>query len=152
MRRTSRISSLGLTPRLAVAVAAAMLGVAGCFQSGPTISTVSGKVTLDGQPVTDAVINFASESGFGVQVKLAEDGTYAFQSQYGKGIPLGSYKVSIAPPWRDPREAADPTAMLSGVSPPDYSRIPKRYRSFNTSGFTAEVKEGGNVFNFGMKR
>lgn len=121
----------------------------GCSRSGPTISTVSGKVTLDSQPFTGAVINFASEAGFGIQAKLKEDGTYALHSQYGKGIPLGSYKVSILPP--DPFSSADPITLLPGTAKSGASGIPERYRSFNTSGFVAEVKEGGNIFNFEMK-
>lgn len=68
-------------------------------------------------------------------------------SQYGSGIPLGSYKVSIEPP--APETRTD-TAEL--VDAGDFANIPGKYRSFDTSGFTVEVKEGENTFDFDMKK
>ncbi|MCD4728467.1 MAG: hypothetical protein K8R46_12440, partial [Pirellulales bacterium] len=98
MRRTRRPSPLGFVRHFALVIPVIVLGLAGCFRSGPTISTVSGKVTVNGQPVTEGVVAFASESGFAIECKLAADGAYALHSHHGKGIPLGPYKVTIAPP------------------------------------------------------
>ena len=147
MHRTRWLPTVRCLPPLALLLTAIALGVTGC-DSGPPIAEVSGKVTCNGQPVTEGVINFASESGFGVQARLAADGSYRLRSHHGKGIPLGSYKVSIAPPPFDPVPAdlSKPPARRS-----QYPDIPERYRSFDTSGFAAEVREGGNVFDFDMK-
>ena len=147
MRRTGWLPTIRCLPPLALLLAAIVLGVTGCDR-GPPISEVSGKVTFQGQPVSEGVINFASESGFGAQARLAADGSYSLRSHHGKGIPLGSYKVSIAPPPFDPVPAdlSKPPAER-----PQYPDIPARYRSFDTSGLTAEVREGGNVFEFDMK-
>ena len=151
MHRTPRMLSVGLARHLALAIPFIALGVTGCFRSGPTISKVAGKVTLNGQPFSQGVINFASASGFCVQGKLAADGTYGFHSQYGKGIPLGLYKISILPPPPDPRATADTGVPLyTGQS--EGPAIPQKYRSFDTSGFTAEVREQEeNRFDFEMK-
>lgn len=121
----------------------------GCGDGGaeaPPIATVSGKVTFDGTAVSEGVVNF-NGVGFGAQATLGSDGTYELTSQYGSGIPLGSYKISIEPP---PPETKPDTAEL--VDAGDFENIPKKYRSPETSGFTAEVKEGSNTFDFDMKK
>jgi hypothetical protein len=145
--RTDWLPTIHSLRAWALLLVSIVLGVAGC-DKGPPITQVSGKVTFQGQPVSEGVINFALESGFGVQAVLAGDGSYRLLSHHGKGIPLGSYKVTIAPPSFDPV----PADMSNPPPPqPPYPNIPQRYRNFDTSGFTAEAGESDNVFDFDMK-
>jgi hypothetical protein len=146
MRRTGWLPTIRSLPPLSFLLAAIVFGATGCNR-GPPIAEVSGKVSFEGQPVTEGVINFASESGFGIQSQLGADGRYRLHSHHGKGIPLGTYKVSISPPPFDPVPAD-----LSQPPPrqPEYPNIPQRYRSFQTSGLVAEVVAEDNVFDFEM--
>lgn len=148
MRRTCWRRKVGSARRRASASLAIVLSVAGCFQSGPPISEVSGKVSFQGEPVTEGIVNFVSESGFGVRATLNNDGSYRLRSHHGNGIPLDTYKVSIAPPRFDPVPAD-----LSKPPPrqPEYPNIPQRYRSLQSSGLVAQVGAEANVFDFDMQ-
>ena len=148
MYQTCWRRTVGLARRLAPASLAIVLSVAGCFRSGPPIAEVSGKVTFQGTPVTEGVINFVSDSGFGVRATLENDGSYHLRSHHGNGIPLDTYKVSISPP------PFDPVPFDLSQSPPrqpEYPNIPQRYRSLQSSDLVAPVGAEGNVFDFDMK-
>ncbi len=93
MHRTCWRRTVGLARRLTPASLTIVLSVTGCFQSGPPIAEVSGKVTFQGQPVTEGVVNFVSESGFGARATLGTDGSYRLRSHHGNGIPLDNYKA-----------------------------------------------------------
>ena len=148
MHRTCWRRTFGLAWRLTPVSLTIVLSVTGCFQSGPPITKVSGKVTFQGQPVTEGVVNFVSESGFGVRATLGTDGSYRLRSHHGNGIPLDNYKVSISPPPFDPVPLD-----LSQPPPkrPEYPNIPQAYRSLQTSGLVAQVGAKANVFDFNMK-
>lgn len=123
--------------------------LAGCGESAdaPPLGQVSGKITFENKPVTEGMVNFAGDNGFGSAAVIGADGTYSMSSQHGDGIPLGKYKVNITPPPFDP----GPPAADDAPVPPNPANIPAIYREFSTSGFTADVKEGDNTFDFDMK-
>ena len=121
---------------------------AGCSEDGPAIGELSGTVTFEGQPVTDGIINFESAAGFGVSVPLTAEGTFELASQYGSGIPQGSYRVSVTPP-PPPVDPSQPAGGTSGP-PPDPKNIPRKYRDFSTSGLTVEVTEISSVVTFDL--
>jgi len=124
-----------------------LLAVAGCGKKTPPIAPVTGAVTFQGKPLPGrAVIHFTTEEGFGSSCELQPDGTFLLGSEYGKGIPPGKYLVSIAPPIPSPLDTKAPVQ-------PNYEYIPKKYRDFPTSNFSAEViADGSNHFTFDMKR
>lgn len=138
-----------LTFRLSghIACALLLLAVAGCGKKVPPIAPVTGAVTFQGKPLPGrAVIHFTTEQGFGSSCELQPDGTFLLGSEYGKGIPPGKYLVSIAPPIPSPMDTKLPVQ-------PNYEYIPKMYRDFPTSGFSAEVlADKPNNFTFDMKR
>jgi hypothetical protein len=131
-----------------VRVAAAMLAlvVVGCGRAGPPIAPVSGKVTLNGTPVTNASICFASPDGYGASTLLSADGGFQLGSQYGPGIPHGNYRIAIVPLRED---GPMPTPSGTGASKA-LSEIPKKYQNMQTSGLMANVDGRQRVFTFDL--
>lgn len=130
------------------AACAVMLGMlAGCGR-GERLGEVGGRVTLDGTPLTDVTVMFAS-GGLGVARMASVDasGSYAMKTHAVAGLPPGRYGVSIVP--------GLVTNPLAGGRPPlqglpgkqgvrEERRIPKRYQSAETSGISIEVRAGKN--------
>ena len=105
-------------------------------KADPNRAEISGKVTLDGQPLPAGTMTFYSpEKGIGTSFSLRQGGTYATDR-----VPIGSNLVSIE------------TESLQFGSPSLYVRIPAKYADPAQSGLTAEVKAGANEnVNFELK-
>lgn len=69
----------------------------------PAVATVpvSGKVTLEGQPVSSGLVSFAAADdkvGAGLCTGIiGADGEYKISSDGKPGAPLGKYKVTVTP-------------------------------------------------------
>lgn len=155
---------MNIVPRLSTTVASLLIATAiilpvtnsGCSKkggyNGPT-GTVSGTVTINGQPCGKGSINFINEniSIHGAAI-LQTDGSYALKVGTSFSIPVGDYRVAIvgddptAPP-------PDPAALMS--NPEKFKAnesIPAKYRDPKTSGLLVVVKEGANPnTNFDLK-
>src|SRR5262245_25453932 len=75
--------------------------VAGC-SSGPKLVPVKGRVTLDGKPVRDMLINFqpvvGKAAGEGAHAMTDPDGRFTLLDvRGGTGAHVGEYKVSFYP-------------------------------------------------------
>lgn len=107
--------------------------LAGCGESTP-MGTVKGKVTLDGEPYSDAAVVFMSmQTGQGGSTDIESDGTFALKDP----LPVGTYTVYLAPKAADNKsEKATPVKM-------DTSTVPEKYWS-EMSDITIEVKKGPN--------
>lgn len=125
---------------LPLIVSAALVG---CFgEDGPPVSTISGQVTLDGEPVTVGIVQFVNEElAVGANGKLDDDGRYFIDTPFL----TGTYQVAILPP-------PPPDPILGGDPPKGPFVVPKRYTSFETSGFTAELTEGENEFDIPLRK
>jgi hypothetical protein len=138
------------TWRLRVPAAMLALALVGCGRTGPPIGSVSGKVTLNGKPVTNADICFASPEGYGASARLSANGEFRLGSQYGPGIPLGKYRVSIVPR----RSETGPSPFAPTPSGPKASKtpgeVPAKYQNMETSGLTANVDGQQRVFTFDL--
>jgi hypothetical protein len=88
-----------------VVVVALVCGAVGC--SGPKFAAVSGRVTLDGEPVADAVVMFLPVAPDG-QVEAPGPGSMAVTNDRGEftvkattigttGAVVGEHRVAIAP-------------------------------------------------------
>ena len=138
-------------------------------------SVVSGRVTLDGQPLNDSSITFtAISAGIEASGLINKDGTYVVTTMEG-GMNPGKYTVTFAPlkPETDAvieqlqrqylagqglsgaleqdlkAEDPNPSAArekLIGRLPP--GTIPMKYRASNTSKLSVEVVDGRNKFPF----
>lgn len=117
------------------------LGALGC-SSGNRLIAIRGKVTFQGQPVTEGTVQFNdAKTGHGTEVELGPDGSYQAT------VPAGEYTVVILPPL---------LMVESKSGPPDpqfkkVKNIPEKYRSTATSGLSAPVSPDKIVHDFNMK-
>jgi hypothetical protein len=104
--------------------------VAGC---GKKSVPVSGKVTVDGRPLTNAIIFFAPDKDNPLRTiakaKLGEDGTYQLTTNEEAGAPLGWYKVYVA--FDSPKPTGKPRAAPVAIS--------KKYLDASHSPLSVEV-------------
>ena len=110
-----------------------LASLAGC--GGPSnVGRVTGKVTLDGQPLADAVVTFSpvKEGGSSGIGKTDSTGAYALSYAAGiSGAEIGENRVTI-------------TTITQGKE-----RVPMEYNSKST--LKAEVKSGAQEFNWDLK-
>jgi len=137
-------------------LAAVLMGTQGCARPSDKweqerLRTIpaTGRVTLDGQAVSQATVIFWNDSvPTSPSALTSDDGSFHLRTYVVKdGAPAGTYAVSIdkttenQPPPKDP-EAPPPPVEIT-------HHLPKRYRDTKTSGLTAEVTEQGpNEFVF----
>ena len=122
--------------RVCLSTLGLLLTVAGCSKS---MQPVRGKVTLpDGTPVNGALVVFEGEGGdkaVTARGDVQTDGGFEMSTyKPGDGVPIGKYKVLVAPP---PMVNADAPAR-----PP----FDTKYSNFATSGLRFDVKAGNNDF------
>jgi hypothetical protein len=136
---------------LALAAALALLLLSGC--SGGA-APVSGRVTLDGQPLAGANVTFQplhsegnADPGVGSYAKTADDGSYTLKQVEGDqpGAIVGKHRVEIVMPVLNPDE------LDRGDARPRYKLIlPKRYNI--DSELRCDVPAGGRSdANFDLK-
>ena len=92
----NRVPILQTWPGIATVVAVVLLMF---FMMNPSYegAAVSGKVTLNGQPVTEATISFTDlKNGFGASAIVGPDGTFEVVTLKG-GMQPGTYSVAIMP-------------------------------------------------------
>lgn len=150
---------------------AALLTIAsGCWSGSArkvVIGKVSGKVTLDGEPVkAGSVLTFIPKSA-GAEIGSAlirDGGIYVATSGEFPGIPVGEYRVVVLPPRMDPKEEEELAKKnfqitmnalvtankkeLAKVEYPQDAIVPKKYWTESTSELTCTVAEGENTADF----
>ena len=105
--------------------------LSGCGTDGPALGTVSGTVSLDGEPLEGATVIFQPEVGKASFGKSDQEGHYDLRySKDRKGAVVGHHVVEI-------RLAGDTTP----VEP-----LPARYNT--ESELTADIKKGENQKDF----
>lgn len=115
-------------------------GLCGC---GGNVSTVSGKVTLEGNILDKGDIGFHQAEGMIVSTtRINPDGSYKIGAE-AKTLP-GNYKVVII---------ANEVSIAKGPgNVPMPTRItPLAYSSKEKTPLKAELKAGSNEFNFDLK-
>jgi hypothetical protein len=113
-------------------------GVTGCQ---PAKSRLEGKVTCQGQPVTDQHVNFFEPAlGIGASAPLGSDGTFRVDGE----VSPGNYEVWLVKPAPPPGGAAPAPQDSAKTSP----RVPARYAQKDTSDLRAKVVAGKNHFEF----
>lgn len=146
----------------AIAVASAMACV-GCGESA-SVGNVSGKVTIDGQPVAAGSTVFFEQSRHGViAAGIIEDGgAYTLNYQGSPGIPPGDYVVFVGPPDSNMsqqefyalKKKVDAEFRSRGEQPPpspDWT-LPAKYYQSSTSPLRERVEVGENTVNLALKR
>lgn len=113
---------------------------------GPeNVSGVSGKVTLDGQPLPDAMVTFSPNKPEGSAAigKTDSGGQYKLSYPGGfSGAHLGENRVIIST-----YVAGDPDADPPRPAVPE--KVPAQYNTNTT--LKADVKDGSNTFDWPLK-
>ena len=131
--------SLLIAMLLAAATAITMVGgCAGGADSGPPRARVSGKITLDGLPVTGGEIRFRPAKGAETSTLISADGTYRIDFLNDSPV-VGPNKVFIE--WYLPTGKKDEDGNPF-VAP----AIPEKYNTAST--LTVEIAAGQNEHNF----
>ncbi len=120
-------------------------GLTGC---GPT-STVTGNVTLDGQPLqldsdTQGTVTFVPEQGAQVSGSIQPDGSFEIKTGRKAGCEPGEYKAIVSVNQLIP----DPTGFNA---PTPKSLIPRDYANLETSPLKFTVTPGNNQFEIPLK-
>lgn len=114
----------------------------GCGEAEERLVPVRGRVTFQGQPVGEGLVQFnEAATGRGAETALGPDGTYAAT------LPAGSYVVVVIPPIID----SDPAKGPPNPTFKKVKNIPARYHSAATSGLTAGVSPASTSHDFELK-
>lgn len=89
-----------------------LLAAAGCGgrRPGPPLVPVTGRVTLDGQPMQPGIVTFFDAELQGTSAMIGPDGRYRVVCDRGPGLAAGEYKVTV--------QAIEPAADPSRPSLP----------------------------------
>jgi len=114
---------------------------AGCSSGEPPApdrAVVTGKLTIDGQPLKGGSIAFAlqNQKSHRTSASIKEDGTYQT-----KNAPIGNVVITV-----------ETKSILGGGVRELYVEIPDRYNNPESSGLTGEVKAGMNELSFDLER
>lgn len=142
--------SNAISARLAPSVALGLLLVAGCGGSDEDLGPVSGRITLDGEPLVGATVEFDLDpgatrygkmSGSSSYGKTDDSGAYTLESTPERsGAPIGKNIVRIS--------TREVTVDAEGKEVIHPERLPPR---FNTaSELVREVAPGSNKFDFDL--
>lgn len=147
-------STATMTAILVVMVPCVLAGCGGRDANLPKLEPVSGTVTLDGQPLSGAVVQFVpvgTTRGSGASAVTGTDGTYSLKSPEGDaGVPAGEYRVVISKEAMP--DGSDPPA---GVPPADsgaQETLPPKYSDYERSEIKKTVFEGGGTIDIEMKK
>lgn len=121
---------------------------AGCGESESLeFVPVTGKVTVNGKPLTAGIVFFVPDSSKGNTVKvnpqgrLSPEGTYELSTDQGSGAPPGSYKVTI-------------TTQSPGLDMKSSVKLDQKYASATTTPLAVEVVESpsAGAYDFAIKQ
>lgn len=113
---------------------------AGCGKEKPA-STVSGKVTLAGQPLEVGVVTFFSSTGSTGTSEIGPGGTYSLMGpNKEEGVAPGSYTAVVMPSMAQIKKAHNDPRVRVKDSP-----IPLQYTSAASSPLKYEVAVGPNA-------
>jgi len=138
---------------------AILLSIAGCSGSGgegsadqPPTYPVTGTVTLNGEPVTEASVSFRGEvdgKNIGAAGQTDSNGEFTLTTfQPGDGAVAGQHQVTVIKAvveGEDPSYFDENSPNYGKEPPPTTTKylVPEKYSKFETSGLTAEVSADG---------
>lgn len=118
------------------------LVLSGCGEQIGQLYPVSGKVTLDDEPLNDAQISFVADAAKGNKAPVSpfgkcKDGSYSLTTKDKPGAPAGWYKVVVNTKY--------PGASEKAVE------LPKRYSDPGKSDLSVEVKPNAEPGAYDLK-
>ncbi|WP_145062745.1 hypothetical protein [Adhaeretor mobilis] len=114
------------------------VALAGCDSPSYEQDTapVSGRVTLDGEPLTQGIVYLLPSKGRSAKGLIKQDGSFVLKTySEGDGAQVGTHPATVA--------ALPGDDMDSATKKPSVT-VPRRYSRPATSGLTVEVKPGEN--------
>lgn len=110
--------------------------------------SVSGRVTSQGQPVSEGTIIFADEEWGTFVTASIRNGDYSIPATDHSGLWVnGVYQVAVTPP-----APQVPPGQVKPVSAPKaMSAIPEKYRNPKTSGLTFELTSSTGQYDVDLK-
>jgi hypothetical protein len=125
--------------RAACGWAVLLAAAAGC--SGPNAASVSGTVTLEGQPLTTGNVSFYPDGGGGAPAygQIDSSGRYSLSTGSDAGLAPGKY-VAVVVATKEPPQPYDAT----GAEIPPIPITPAKYGNTQTSDLRVDVKAGKN--------
>jgi hypothetical protein len=138
---------------------ALVAALSGCGRNSydPT-GRITGRLTLEGEPLAPghAVSFMQMERGFLAFGITDADGEFVVSSWNNGDMPIGKYKVMIAPPPPAPHDAnklpaEDRFEHPELVDPVIKVEFPQKYRDATTSGIEFDVEAGPNEFEIDLK-
>jgi hypothetical protein len=139
--------------------------VAGCGSPGDGYTgargQVTGKVTLDGQPLQKGcqIIFMSATGGYTAAGVIEDAGAYKLSYSDERGLPAVEYQIQFTAPISPPASApSDPTKMAetmklgTKMKGTDEGPFPTKYASVNTSKLFFTVKEGQNTADFALAK
>ncbi len=147
----------------------AALSVAGCGGAGgPELLPVSGRLTLDGQPLPHKTIRFVPEPGtpgLGAGATTDATGMYTLLAARPQatrdmpGAPAGAYRVVVTEPMFPidtplPKAAGQEPAPAIGLPAPNATRraaIPPAYTSVDSTPLQVEVSHQNAILNLDLR-
>lgn len=120
----------------------------GCGDSGPDRGYVEGTVTMDGEPLPDAVVTFQPEdTGRPSYGRTDENGEYELQyTSDKKGALVGSHRVSISTHERGGSAEGGYGADEAGGAKGSPEKVPAQY-NYDTE-LRETVESGNNTIDF----
>lgn len=109
--------------------------------------TVTGKVFVEGVPLTEGTIYFENQAkGVALTGQIKPDGSFKLASHQGAGLVVGAYQVAVSPEAMLMSADEIPLVGKNVRQPNDVKKspLPEKYHKTSTSGLTAEIKEGEN--------
>lgn len=151
-------------PALALGLLISIAGCGGSSGDGYTgeRGSVSGTITLDGQPLAkDCQVLFIAETGgYTAGGVIGDGGNYTLVYHGGSGLPVGNYSVQLAPPLAaegempsvDPMQMAGKLNRKAGKEPlAAVGPFPSKYSSTSSSGLQFKVVPGQNAADFALE-
>ncbi|MBX3427865.1 MAG: hypothetical protein KF688_19455 [Pirellulales bacterium] len=109
-------------------VLAAISLAIGCAPQGPPIVPVSGRVLLDGKPLTHGIVRFAPPNQRPALGRLDGEGRFTLTTRSdGDGAIVGTHRVAV--------QSHEPTSNPPGVK----WHAPQKYANYSSSGLTQEI-------------
>lgn len=137
-----------------ISLAIISLCVAGCGGGIdlPPAYPVTGKVTVQGTPLSGYLVSFvASDGKGGAAAYVGTDGAYSMETLDGRpGCEAGKYKVVIRPGKDAMQEAMKNIKPSSKGMPKPESKVPDTYGAATTSPKEIEVKAEPNVIDISI--
>ncbi|MFI4876056.1 MAG: carboxypeptidase regulatory-like domain-containing protein [Blastopirellula sp. JB062] len=118
-------------------LATALLGCTYSANNLPDLAAVSGVITFNGKPLSDATVSFESENGQIAFGKTDAEGRYELHYRDGaNGAEIGTNTVRVE-------------SLITAPPGPNYrDPIPPKYNTRST--LTVEVTSGANTHNFDL--